>query len=240
MRTLVLALVLLLLPVSARADALKDGLAAQARGDYKTALPLLQPLADQGNAEAQNAVGTAYREGRGVHQDDAQALGWFLKSANQGNARAADNLGLMYEKMPAPPDPAGKKKHGPKHNYAEAAKWFLASANKGDALGQCHAGRMYASGLGVGQNWVEAAKWLKLSASQGNPEAADQLGMIYGVGLGTRQDWMEAYRWYSRAAASSASYVTDRDTAAKNLTPAQIAAVDKELQAKPQSAPAAH
>src|SRR5438105_865288 len=59
--------------------------------------------ADKGEAEAQNTMGLAYKNGRGVPQDFAQALTWFQKSAEQGNAAAQRNLGLMYA------DPKGAK-----------------------------------------------------------------------------------------------------------------------------------
>ena len=52
--------------------------------------------AEKGEAEAQNTMGLACRNGRGVPQDFAQALAWFQKSAEQGNAAAQRNLGLMY------------------------------------------------------------------------------------------------------------------------------------------------
>src|SRR5437773_11221883 len=52
--------------------------------------------AEKGEAEAQNTMGLACKNGRGVPQDFAQALAWFQKSAEQGNAAAQRNLGLMY------------------------------------------------------------------------------------------------------------------------------------------------
>jgi TPR repeat protein len=45
------------------ADPLEDGQAAYNRGDYATALKLLRPLAEQGNATAQNNLGWMYDQG---------------------------------------------------------------------------------------------------------------------------------------------------------------------------------
>ncbi len=39
-----------------------------------------------------------YDEGQGVPQDHAEAVKWFRKAANQGDATAQYNLGLMYGK----------------------------------------------------------------------------------------------------------------------------------------------
>ena len=38
------------------------------------------------------------RTGSGVEQDDATAVGWYRKAADQGDANAQYNLGVMYEK----------------------------------------------------------------------------------------------------------------------------------------------
>jgi len=52
--------------------------------------------AERGDVVAQYNLGMMYADGRGVAQDDAQALTWFRKAADQGNAGAQDKLGFMY------------------------------------------------------------------------------------------------------------------------------------------------
>jgi hypothetical protein len=44
----------------------EDGMAAYNRGDYAPAIRLFRPLAEQGNAKAQNVLGVMYRRGQGV------------------------------------------------------------------------------------------------------------------------------------------------------------------------------
>jgi TPR repeat protein len=92
-----LATVILILNLAApvAAGPLEDAIAANDRGDYATALRLLGPLADQGNARAQFNLGLMYDEGRGVAQNKAEALKWYGLAANQGHAIAQYNLGLM-------------------------------------------------------------------------------------------------------------------------------------------------
>ena len=63
---------------------LEEAKAAEERGDYATELRTLRPLADQGNAGAQNALARMYANGRGVPQDEAQAVAWFREAADQG------------------------------------------------------------------------------------------------------------------------------------------------------------
>jgi hypothetical protein len=64
---------------SVAAGPLDDAEAAYKRGDYATALRLLRPLAEQGEAKAH-----MYGAGRGVPQDYAAAVNWYRKAADQG------------------------------------------------------------------------------------------------------------------------------------------------------------
>ena len=72
------------------------GVAAYNAGDFDTALEELRPLGEQGHAGAQFNLGYMYNTGRGVPQDDAEAVTWYRLAADQGDARAQFNLGVMY------------------------------------------------------------------------------------------------------------------------------------------------
>lgn len=52
--------------------------------------------AKQGGVNAQNEVGIAYSEGRGVRRNQQKAVYWFAKSAENGYAIGICNLGLHY------------------------------------------------------------------------------------------------------------------------------------------------
>jgi len=56
--------------------------------NYATALKEWRPLADQGDAHTQFNLGLMYRKGQGVTQDDAGAVRWYRKAADQGAAAA--------------------------------------------------------------------------------------------------------------------------------------------------------
>jgi len=75
---------------------IKDANAAANRGDYATALQLLRPLAFQGNANAQDFLGTMYAAGLGVPKDYVEAAKWWRKAADQGRASAQLNVGSSY------------------------------------------------------------------------------------------------------------------------------------------------
>ena len=103
---------------------LQKGLAAYSRGDYATALEEWTPLAEQGNAPAQNNLGFMYRNGRGVPQDDQTAVKWYTLAAEQGYALAQGNLGVMYAFG------EGKLK-----DYVYAHMWGNIAALNGNELG---------------------------------------------------------------------------------------------------------
>jgi uncharacterized protein len=134
----------------------EDGTAAFDRGDYAIALKKLHPLAEQGNALAQNSLGVMYVEGKGVSQDSDEAIRWFRKAADQGLAEAQTNLGWMYVE--------GKSVS---QDYAEAAKWFRNAADQGFAVAQYNLGGMYGRGEGVPRDFVLAFMWFSLAEKNG-------------------------------------------------------------------------
>jgi TonB family protein len=75
---------------------MEDGQTAYNMGDYKTALEIWRPMADEGNARAQNNLGVMYENGKGVPQNIAEAVRWYRLAAEQGYAGAQNNLGLIY------------------------------------------------------------------------------------------------------------------------------------------------
>ena len=79
--------------------------------------------AEQGDADAQDALGDLYDKGQGVPQDYAQAALWYRKAAEQGLAEAQLGLGTLY----------GGGRSGPQ-DFVESYFWFnLAIAGKLDA-----------------------------------------------------------------------------------------------------------
>ena len=134
-------------------------------------------------AEFESAI-AAYDKG-----DYATALRLFRKLADQGNARAQSNLGVMY-----------RQGYGVAQNDTEAAKWFRLAADQGIADAQNFLGGMYDLGRGVPKSDTEAVKWYRLAADQGNARAQSNLGASYLMGEGVPQDDTEAVKWYRLAA----------------------------------------
>jgi TPR repeat protein len=79
----------------------EDGMALYNRGDYLPAIRLFRPLAEQGNAKAQNVLGVMFRKGEGVAKNPARAHMWFSLAAARGDARAKAELRDMSRTMTA-------------------------------------------------------------------------------------------------------------------------------------------
>ena len=129
-----------------------------------------QKAAEEGHAKAQTNLGIMYRKGRGVSQDDNEAVSWYRRAAEQGDAVAQYNLGVMYEKG-----------RSVSQDDNEAVSWYRRAAEQGDARAQYNLGVMYAKGRDVHQNFVLAHTWYSLAAASGHDTAADvqnQLGRL--------------------------------------------------------------
>jgi TPR repeat protein len=124
-----------------------------------------------------------------VSQNYAQAEAWYRKAAEQGNARAQLNLGMLYNNGQGVPQ-----------DYAQAAQWYRKAAVQGDFLSQSNLGVLYVNGHGVHQDFVLAAQWFRKAADQGYALAQNNLGVLYDNGLGVPQDYAQAVQWYRTAA----------------------------------------
>ena len=125
----------------------------------------------------------AYRRG-----DYAAAMQILRPLAEQGNAIAQYNLGVMYEHG-----------QGVAQNYAEAVKQYRLAADQGLAYAQNNLGHMYDEGRGVAENYPNALKWYRLAADQGSPDAQHKIGFLFALGYGVPQSDVEAVKWFQLA-----------------------------------------
>ena len=110
-----------------------------------------------------------------------------------------------------------------RQDYAAALQLCRPIAEQGDARAQTSLGGMYYNGQGVQQDYVEAAIWTRKAAEQGYAPAQADLGVLYWNGQGVPQDVVLAYMWLSLAAAQEPDAVEERDVAASQMTPDEIA-----------------
>lgn len=180
-------LVSCLCSASAMADT-AAGIAAYNSGDYGTALKLLRPEAENGDAEAQVKYGLIFAKGLGVLKDGSAAFKWFQKSAAQGNAEAMYCVGVAYDV-----GDAGTQ------DLAKAVDWYRKSAELGYAKAQYNLGQMLQTGDGVVVNFAESVKWLQKAADQGNADAEYRLSYSYFKGLGVERNLLSIRYWAERA-----------------------------------------
>jgi TPR repeat protein len=109
---------------------------------------------------AQLLIATCHTTGMGVPKNDAEAVKWFRRAAENGSALGAYRLGVCYAEG-----------LGVAVDDAEAAHWFRKAALAGEVDAQARLGMAYRHGRGVPQDLVEAYRWLDRAAARGNDQA---------------------------------------------------------------------
>ena len=112
-------------------------------------------------ASTETSWGADFQKGLAAAQsgDFATALREWAPLAEQGHARAQNNLGQMYSN--------GK---GVPQDYKIARKWYTLAAEQGDAFAQFNLGQMYRKGEGVSKDYVYAHMWANIAASNGDED----------------------------------------------------------------------
>jgi TPR repeat protein len=234
-RLLILALFLIVTAIQpalitpVRAGPLEDGLAAYKKGDFDTAVRLLRPLAEKGDAQAEEKLGRMYQRGKGVPKNFERAVEWYRKAAEKGDAAAQGRLGFLYRVGAGVP-----------RDLKLAMQWYRRSAEQGNPLAQVGLGYMLLDGSGEKPDVVGAAGWFNKAAEQGDALAMLALGTLYELGTGVTKDWVQAHKWYALASVDDGEYEQDlfdrakraKQELEKQMTPAQIAEAERLARAK--------
>lgn len=197
---------------AAHAD-VRAGVTAWEAGNFEAAVREWRPLALAGDADAQFNLGQAYKLGRGVPQDLAQAAEWFGRAARQNHLQAQDNLGLVLYDM---------------GNKSDALPWLQQSAARGEPRAQFVMGAELFNGERISRDWPRAYAFMKRASDAGLQRAAGALVQMDGIiPLDQRQQGlqlaaaMEASEPQTRLAAMSAS-APPRTTAAPTIRPTDL------------------
>lgn len=143
-----------------RTSDVKAGVAAFDAGAFDVARQDLQPLAENGNAEAAFWLGRMYEDGLGVKKSVSTAVTWYTKAAKAGWVDAKVRLGEIYLN--------GTKEL---QDFKKARTWLESAAYDGDRRAERDLGRIYASGWGTDKDRVWAYVWYEMAARQGDDEA---------------------------------------------------------------------
>jgi len=132
------------------------------------AVPVTRTDAEQGNPEAQFALGF-FLAAASVPQNYERALQWYQKAADQNHRLAQFNLGQMFAQG-----------QGVTRNDSMALMWFQRAADGGDAGAQYNMGDRYSrSGMrgfetDSSESRIESYKWFTLAAGQEYRDALSQ------------------------------------------------------------------
>ncbi len=123
--------------------------------------------AEQGNDVAQGMLGVMYESGKGVVQNDKEAVKWFRMSSEQGNPASQYRLALMYERG-----------QGVVQDYKEAVKWWRKAVEQGHPEAPYTLGLKYTLGKGVIRDDVMAHMYFNIAAVSGHEDAIKMRGLF--------------------------------------------------------------
>jgi TPR repeat protein len=145
---------------AAAAPTVKAGVEAWQKGDHAGAVAIWRNLADKGDADAAFNLGQAFRLGRGVPADSAQATRWFEAAANKGHVDAQVSLGLLLFD-------SGER--------GAAMSWLKKAAAKGEPRALLVVGTALFNGDGMKQDRVLGYAYVSRAAAQGLAPASTTL-----------------------------------------------------------------
>ena len=135
-------------------------------------IDLLTQSANLNYAPAQVDLGKIYYFGFSGKKSDPDALLWFKKAAEQGDAKGQYQLGQMYT----------EGKGGLKESEKDASIWYEKSAKQGYAPAQYYLAILYLTGIdGIDKDPEKAIDLLKKATAQGDQEAAQLLSKLQPV-----------------------------------------------------------
>lgn len=113
----------------------------------------------------------------------------LVQYAENGNATAQNNLGVVYQKG-----------SGVEADLGKAIYWFTKGAEGGNDKAMVNLGAAYLKGTGVDQNIPEAVRLFEKAALQMNQAAFYNLSLLYRDGLGVEKNPETAFRYALKAA----------------------------------------
>ena len=172
-----------------------------------------------------------------AEKDYAAARAIYLSLANQNDAKACYNLGLMSQNgdgVPKSMDEAVKwytksADLGYKEaqytlgslvfqrmihsiSYPQAVTYYEQAAQQGHVKSQLNLGMLYLRGEVIEQDMPNAVKWLSLAASNDNSEAQGYLAELYQQGAGVEQSTVKAAMWLMLATQNEDKRFINRHT----------------------------
>lgn len=182
-----------------------------------------------------------------AEKDYAGAHAIYLSLANQNDAKACYNLGLMYQDgdgVTKSMDEAVKwytksadlgykeaqytlaslvfQRQTQSISYPQAVTYYEQAAKQGHVKSQLNLGMLYLRGDVIAQDMPAAVQWLSLAASNNNSEAQGYLADLYQQGAGVEQNTVKAAMWLLLATQNEDKRFVNRHTKMLNYLAAQM------------------
>lgn len=173
MRKLLMALALASIALPTAGQSVKTGIEAWQKGDTAGAVAIWRPLAEKGDPDAAFNLGQAYRLGKGVPLDLAQAQDWLERAARKGHVDAQATLGLLLFQN---------------GNRVSGMRWLKSAAEAGEARALLIVGTALYNGDDVPADPITAYAYVSRAAAQGlAPAQATLADMDAAMPLDQRQ-----------------------------------------------------
>lgn len=182
-------------------------------------------------------------------KDFAAAHAIYLTLANQNDAKACYNLGLMYhdgDGVEQNMDEAVKwytksaslnykeaqyilaslvfRREIQSISYERAAQYYQQAAELGHVKSQLNLGMLYYRGDVIAQDLAASFKWLNLAASNNSSEAQGYMANLYMEGIGVQQDIVKTAMWLMLSIQNEDKRFVSRHTKMLNHTVSQMSA----------------
>lgn len=163
MRKVGVLAIALVMAVPASAQSVRAGIDAWGAGKPEQAVAIWRPLAAKGSADAAFNLGQAYKLGRGVTADLAQAQRFYEQAARAGHLEAQTSLGLLLFQN---------------GNRAAALRWLKQASDAGEPRAMLIYGTALFNGDGVPEDRIRAYALVSRSAAQGLAPARTTLSEL--------------------------------------------------------------
>jgi len=144
------------------------GSVAAANRNFALARANFLPLAEQGDADAERAMGQLLLQNCTGMQDKSAGVGWLTKAADAGNIAGQNLLARAYLLGLGVPQDDGK-----------AFALYSKTAAAGNALGETELGYLYFNGRGVPRDLYQGLIWSVKAGEQGQGTALGNIARAY-------------------------------------------------------------
>lgn len=177
-----------------------DARRALAQGDFAKAAKIYRKAADDGDIQAQIALGDMYTNGRGVKLDYGTAIKLYQSALKAGESAALSRIAYLTTQG-----------WGVIKNVDKGVELMRDAAAKGDPFARGKLGLMYMSASLDSKLWVcgpvaqacvseSALSMFQAGLADNDPESTYFLGEFYRIGRGVPLDEQEAFRLLKKSA----------------------------------------